>query len=287
MSTPNKYPETQGVAGIAASVTSIVEAFSSLVKLLLIGVILVVAWSNRAAVGPYIAHWLDTTTHVGFYGLSWDRQVSAERTIAEIAQRTDADPKWPRLNVPYARGAIIRASRNAEAIVGARILWVDGNPQNNDLEASILSDIGIEVRRALSTGEALSLLPGFAPDLIISNIVRDGDAQLPLNNCPAHYFEVPSGASISLKKLNEDTMAGTGKATGFGMAEAISQKFPDYTKHAQPRLIFYSGANGGVVAAQCARLVTNRVDVLLQGVVSALEEFRWQQLKDSTQPLRP
>lgn len=277
----------QGVAGIAASVTSIVEAFSSLVKLVLIGAILVLAWSNRAAVGPYMARWLDTTTHVGFLSLSIDRQVSAERTIAEIAQRTDADPNSPRLNVAYARGAIIRASRNAESIIGARILWVDGNPQNNELEASILSDMGIEVRRARNTGEALSLLPGFAPDLIISNIVRNGDEQLPLNNCPAHYFEVPSGVSVSLSKLNEDTMAGTGKATGFGMAEAISQKFPDYTNHAQPRLIFYSASNGGVVAAQCARTATNRVDVLLQGVVSALEEFRWQKLKNSTQPLRP
>jgi hypothetical protein len=86
----------------------------------------------------------------------------------------------------------------------------------------------------------------------------------------------------SLEELNSDTMAGHGIAGGLSMAEAISKQFADnsYTNHDSPRIIFYSSSNGGgVVASQCARIATNRVDVLFQNLVSALEEIRWEKLK--------
>jgi CheY-like chemotaxis protein len=280
MSNGDEAPTKRQPNATATSITSIADALYSLVKLAIILLVIFVAFVNRGLIGPYMAEWLDTITHVeaSTHGLSLDRQASAEKAIDQISLRNDADPTSPRLNAAYARGAIARASRNAAAIAGARILWVDGHPENNKLEEGIFSDMGIDVRRALTTKEALTLIPDFAPDIIISNIVRSGDEQLPLQNCPAHYFEVPSGVATDLTQLNTDTMAGTGKATGFGMAEVISQRFPYYTDHAQPRIIFYSGSSGGVVANQCSRITTNRVDILLQNVVSALEEFRWPKL---------
>jgi CheY-like chemotaxis protein len=274
----DEKPEN-GVTRIAASITSVIDALSSLAKLAIVAVILVVGWENRAVVSSYATQWLNGATHVGFLGLSVDRQISADQTITKIVKRDEPDPNLPKINESDARGAIVRASRNAAAIVGSRILWVDDKPHNNDLEVSILSDMGIETRRALSTKEALLLLPGFAPDLIISNVGRDGDQREPLNNCPAHYFDVPPNVSVNLSELNKQTMAGTGKATGFSMAEMISMVAPDYTNHLQPRLIFYSASNGGIVANQCARAVINRVDILLQTVVSALEELRWPRLQ--------
>ena len=241
------------------------------------------AWGSRSLLGPYLAHWLDSATHfqIGAQGISIDRQILAGIAINKLSQQSD--PNAPKIDAEYARGAVVRASRNAPAIVGARILWVDGNPSNNQLEENILTDMGIVIRRAPNTKIALSILPEFAPDIIISNIARSDEAQLPLHNCPAHYFAVPAGVSASLNTLNEATMAGTGKATGFGMAEAISNTFPIYTDHEQPRIIFYSASNGGLSASRCARVVTNRVDVLLQSVVSALEEIRWQKLQDERQ----
>jgi len=234
----------------------------------------------RSYVGPYLASWLQSATHVSVLGLSIDRP-AAELTITKIAARNATD--LPSIDAAYARGAIVRALRNAPAIVGARILWVDGQPQNNQDEESILTDMGIEVRRATNTKDALSLLPGYLPDLIISNVVRDGDEHLVLKNCPAHYFEVPRGLSVSLAQLNAETMAGTGRATGFSMAEAISniEALSVYTDHLQPRLIFYSASNGGISTSQCARTVTNRADLLLQSVVSGLEEVRWNKLQNS------
>jgi CheY-like chemotaxis protein len=270
--------EAQRATLIARSITSVVNAFFSLAKLALVTAILLIVWENRTFVGAYLKQWLNTATHVGFLGISVDRQLSAEKNINEISQRDSKKPELPQINTTYARGAIVRAARNAPAIVGARILWVDDHPDNNRLEEKVLNDIGIDVRRATSTKEALSLLPGLKPDLIISNIMRHGDETLPLHNCPAHYFEVPPGVSENLNSLNADLMAGKTKATGFSMAEAISEVAPEYTNHFQPKVIFYSASAGGISASQCARQVVNRVDLLLQDVVSALEEFRWMNL---------
>ena len=271
--------EAHGATALAASITSVVDAVFSLAKLALVVVVLIIVWDNRMFVGGYLSEWLNTATHVGIFGISVDRQISAENSITQITERNSNNPNLPQINAAFARGAILRASRNAPAITGARILWVDGNPQNNSLEESILTDIGIEVRRAANTKDALGLLPGFKPDLVISNVVREGDEAEPLHNCPAYYFEVPPGVNETLAKLNADLMAGKSKATGFSMAEAISKTASEYTNHLQPKLIYYSASTGGIAVSQCARLVTNRVDLLLQGVVSALEEFRWAKLQ--------
>jgi hypothetical protein len=290
-------PNARG--GITANIASIIEAMYSLIKLSILLIIIILIWINVDTVGPYAAIWANTITHLtaNWKGssISVERQISAENAIIQIAKETansiaqgskqnsDNTPT-PTFNTVVARGAIIRASRNAPAIDGAHVLWVDGHPENNQLEEGILKDMGIEVRRASTTKEALSLLPGFAPDIIISNIAREGDEQFPLQNCPAHYFEVPPGVPVNLDTLNAEVMAGTGKSTGYGMAEAISRQFPFYADHAQPRIIYYSGINGGVSVSQCARISTNRRDILLQSVVSALEELRWTKLPQTLPP---
>jgi hypothetical protein len=101
MSKADEKSETYGAAGITASITSIVNALFSLAKLALVGGILVLAWNNRALVGPYVARWLDSTTHVSFLGLSLDRQISAEKTITEIAERNDHN--LPKINARLTR----------------------------------------------------------------------------------------------------------------------------------------------------------------------------------------
>jgi hypothetical protein len=233
-------------------------------------------------VKSYTITWLNGATHLGFLGVSIDRE-AAERDIDEIAKRARQGQTDYSINEDFARGGIVRAIQNAPAIYGGRILWVD-DPTRNKLEISILGAIGVDVFQAKDTKEALTYLPIIRPDLIISNIVRDEDQPLPLKNCPAHYFQVPIGLTIGLNELNSETMAGSRKEGGFSMAEAISNLDTSrieggYTDHIQPRIIYYSATNAGRVANQCARLVTNRADLLLQTVVSSLEALRWRRLE--------
>jgi CheY-like chemotaxis protein len=270
------------LVNLTSTMTEAIKAVSALIRLSVLIVILTAAWMNRDVIAPFLDNFFSSATHVevGARGFTLDRQVSATRTIDEIVQRREkqGDGSVSGLNADYARGAIVRASRNAPAITGARILWVDGHPENNRLEESIFRDMGIDVRRALGTSEALRLLPGFSPDLIISNVIRPSDPQTPLSECPVHYFGVPNGVNSSLQQINSAANAGTGPTTGFAMAELIAKTSPEYVDPVRPRIIYYSASGGEILAAQCSRFVTNRVDVLLQGVVSALEELRWQKL---------
>jgi hypothetical protein len=225
----NEKSRTHGTAAVAEAIGSVVDVIFSLAKLGLIASILFIIWENRVFVGDYLSKWLNQATHVELWGVAIDRQLSAEKSIDEIAARNNKNVDLPQINTACALGAIVRASRNAPAMAGARILWVDGNPQNNAPEEGILNDIGIDVRRALTTKQAVDLLPGLNPDLIISNVWRDNDEAMPLSNCPARFFDSPYKTTASdaqtkkaeLETLNAKVMAGTTKATGFTLAEAI------------------------------------------------------------------
>lgn len=95
---------------------------------------------------------------------------------------------------------------------------------------------------------------------------------------------MPDGAEADLATLNNDLLEGRTTITGFSDAEAISgvpSLAREYAEYASPRIIFYTASSGAI--SQCARLVTSRPAVLLNAVVSALEELRWEKLKK--QPL--
>ena len=186
-----------------------------------------------------------------------------------------------------AQGALVRAERVFPALNGARILWVDGNPTDNTIEREIFEDIGMKFQLALNTDSALQLMEAETPDkfdLVISTVFRKEDHKpILLSKCPAVFFSLPSSQQASgyhydnLAQLNE-SLAATPPA-GFPMAESFAEHFPKtFGYNKIQRIIFYTGANDGISANACARLVTNRPDVLLQRVVSALAEFRWPEL---------
>jgi CheY-like chemotaxis protein len=187
--------------------------------------------------------------------------------------------------VPFAEAALARAELVLPALSGARVLWVDGTPSNNRLEEGVLQDMGMKVHRALTTPEALYLAERVDFDLIISNMFRSGDTSTPLARCGAAYFGFPDDKvrnqyGDDLNRFNANIQMNP--PAGFAMAEAFAQKFPERFGITQaPRIIFYTLASGGISASACGRIVTNRADVLLQSVVSALEELRWETLVPS------
>ncbi|MGJ4932610.1 hypothetical protein ACQR1I_18025 [Bradyrhizobium sp. HKCCYLS2038] len=259
---------------LSAQIASFVDALTALGKLMLVLAVLGLLWSKHEAVETYALQWLNSANKVGFLGWSIERQISAEQAVARIAK-----DKADVTNLAFAEGAIERAARSAPAIVGSRVLWVDDHPTNNDPERDALKAIGIQVFRVKNTSDAVRFVPVLEPDLIITDVVREGDQALPLRKCPAHYFELPPNVTVDLASLNSDLLQGKTKATGFSLPEAISDLDQGYTDHLTSRILLYSGSAGGRAASQCARLVTNRPDVLLHSIVSALEERHWQKLR--------
>jgi hypothetical protein len=288
-STNNGPPENSGKAskGFAAGFKSFSEGLWSLGQCLLAAFIAISIYWHWDAVASYASGWLSSATHVGFLTFSVERK-EAYTAIDAIAEVKKKDFQ---IDKEFAKGAVVRSVVNVSAIFGAKILWVDPNPQNNAQEMQILTNMGIAPFQVNDTAGAIEVLPIIKPDLIISDVGRK-EEPLPLEKCKVHYFDIPSGLpdppkgqSWSIDQINADALKGTSNATGgFSMAERLASTSTKwlgggYTNHAEPRILFYSGSNGGRVTNQCARLVTNRTDVLLQSIVSALETFRWDKLR--------
>lgn len=81
---------------------------------------------------------------------------------------------------PASSDELDRASRrlaSAAALVrGARILWVDDEPDNNSLDVRLLRSAGAKVKLALSTEQALRELARAHFELVISDIARGDEA---------------------------------------------------------------------------------------------------------------
>lgn len=67
-----------------------------------------------------------------------------------------------------------RAEMVGQMMRGARILWVDDHPENNEYEHRIMRSLGAIVDTARSSAEARSMLSRTNYALVISDIDRDG-----------------------------------------------------------------------------------------------------------------
>jgi CheY-like chemotaxis protein len=69
-----------------------------------------------------------------------------------------------------------RAERHADALVGARVLWVDDRPDRNTHERAAIEALGINVTTARWNEQAKPLVKHGAYDLVISDIERQNEA---------------------------------------------------------------------------------------------------------------
>jgi CheY-like chemotaxis protein len=263
-----------GLRDLVPLLANILKATGWLVLLLFV----LLHWS-------YFGQWFSSATHVEFPGVKIDRFVQASERIEENASTFKA--RDPEFQLEFAKAAIVRAERAAPAIKGALVLWVDDNPPNNQLELQILGDLGIRFVTALSTQEAMERLDRYKDkyDLIISNVGRK-EPPTRLSSCPVHYFEWQSDDQRKDFNGNLDAFNAEVNAKppgGFSLMEQIEEKYGDR----KPPIIFFTASSGGKVATLCSKTITNRVDELLQSVVTNLEEQRWQELQNDTQSTSP
>lgn len=247
------------------------EAAKTTAILILLGYV-VFHWSD-------LSEWLATITHGEAFGIKFDR-ATAEKKVGALAPTTISQK-----DRGFAQAAVTRAALVGNAVAGARILWLDTNLPNNTAERQVLQAISISVQRAQSPDDAMRLArqaakDGEPYDLIISNISANPGLG-PLKKCPVVFNEKPSQLNWSgtLDELNK--FENEKPRMGFAFAEQLAtdeDTAQAYMQPGNPRLIFYSGDNGGISSTMCARIVTNYADILLQNVVSALEESRWKKL---------
>jgi hypothetical protein len=89
-------------------------------------------------------------------------------TVKDLREKTTLMP------IPTEAWATVmrRAQRIADVLQGARILWVDDQPEKNRYELRSLESLGISVDLARSTEEALNMLARGDYDGMISDMAR-------------------------------------------------------------------------------------------------------------------
>jgi CheY-like chemotaxis protein len=106
-----------------------------------------------------------------------------ERAKEEKGQATQALARaTERSNYFATPEHLAQVLRRAEIVVPllhpeARVLWVDDHPENNNSEREILEALDIGVDEVISTDQALARFAPDTYDLIISDMVRDGEAE--------------------------------------------------------------------------------------------------------------
>jgi len=108
-------------------------------------------------------------------------------------------------------GVLRRAKLVSEAIRGARLLWVDDTPQNNDWERVMLRQLGVHVTAVTRTETALDCLRAEPFDLVISDITRTEVRDEGLRALPEIRRVAPSTAVIfCFGSLDPDRAVPTG-----------------------------------------------------------------------------
>lgn len=133
-----------------------------------------------SAIQDFIANLSEFTLKGAGIDISASRQKAAAALTAAAVARSDG-PVAPESAAADARQAVEIVSQNAtptaiRRATGARVLWVDDNPGNNNHERASLEALGVQFILATSTDAALDLLKQQKFDLIISDMSRPPDA---------------------------------------------------------------------------------------------------------------
>lgn len=279
-----------------SSVESALVALCSLTKIGAIAALVVWLLFNQ----EFLERWLWGLSGGEFLGFKFERS-DIDEVTAELQLYAASLKKSPQDNVDIdvnlALDAIVRAARVAPAIVNSRILWVDDKPAGNAAIESILGKLKIIVVDVNSTGAAISAMQVSPYDVIITNVWRPADPEnraQKLDICRVHYFDFPDpkleatftnaqevtqygnerARQLGLDRFNVE--ANLHGAAGFGLAETVLS-LPG-TNKTRPQIIFFAADNAKVARPMCGYRITNRADVLLNSVVSILEQRNAQSL---------
>jgi hypothetical protein len=286
---PASKPSDPGLLTIVSSaLETLFNVMTSLFKIVLAATVAVWIINHQ----EFLEKWLWGLTGGEVFGFKFTRE-----TIDQDAANLEAAVKSNSLYLFDERAvktALVRASRIAPAIVHSRILWVDDKP--NEIVNAAIADfleqtLKLIVVQVPTTAEALEAMRISPFDLLITNIWRPKDPdnrQRKLDRCRVHYFDFPDpsltkafmkadelqqyGAEMAksraLVRFNEEQ--NTHSPAGFGMAEMLVSA--PGTNSSKPEIIFFSAASAEVARPVCGYKITNRIDVLLNSIVSVLGE---------------
>ena len=260
-----------------AQILGIVDVLLSLAQraiyLAVLLAVLLWAFTNQSV----ITEWVKDVTKAELFGVKLERDVidRAERELEKLLGETE-NPR------EYSKAAITRAVHSYAAIKNANVLWVSDRPddQSNSDIVEILRQISINVAVLTNVKGAMDYVENNQVDLIVTDVWFGADqvGTSPIKTCHVFYSNFPS----SYQKAPGETLNDFNKKQnlaapgGYYLAELIEQKY-GYSD-GKPKLIFYSAENARISRSFCGNGIYNRYDLLLQAIISQLEEKRWHEL---------
>jgi CheY-like chemotaxis protein len=139
-------------------------------------VINLVGWCFGAVVLT-IAWRRNTIKSISFGPLNVQMQEAAVEAAATAARNWQAKEPGQKVDVPRIRQTISPAFRPevADNLTGKSVLWVDDNPENNELVVRALRRLRLDVEQTTSTESALAAMQRRHFDLVISDMGRGTD----------------------------------------------------------------------------------------------------------------
>jgi len=298
--TPPKPTEKQS---FAAALQQIFDLIFSFLKIGLVAAFAMWIYAHQ----DFAQQWLWSLSGGEVLGFKFAREV-IDRETATLEAAISKDYGF---NNEAVKSALVRASRQAPAIVNSRVLWVDDKPLGNAPISDLLKKLKIIVVNATSTKEALDAMRVSPFDIIVTNVWRPNDkeyAERALTLCSVHYFDFPdeqtaaqSNGADDLRVMTPDTARvqalfrfnqneNQRPPAGFALADIVLSS--PGTSESLPDVIFFSAVNAEVARPLCGYTITNRVDVLLNAIVSllaqrhsdALARKPWEPEKTAEQP---
>lgn len=140
-------------------------------------------WTVLAATLPHLV-WAAVLVGLAcFLGAETLRSVlgrveSVSAAGVEVRMREDLSRAADRQGAPLERDAAARIARrlaeSRRVLDGARVLWVDDNPENNGFERLTLETAGVLLDLATSDWDAMDRLNSRTYDLVLSDMERNG-----------------------------------------------------------------------------------------------------------------
>jgi CheY-like chemotaxis protein len=273
------------MAAFSSTLESLLNALSSLIKLAVIGILAIWIFSHQ----DFFEKWLWGLSGGEILGFKFTRE-SIDGATADLEFAIQQGINKYAFDNEALKGALIRASHVAPAIVNSRVLWVDDKPEGNAALVDVLKQkLKIIVVPVNSSAEALAAMQISPYDLIITNVWRPKDPQnlqLRLSACKVHYFDFPDerlareymdqvqnpvrevAKALALDRFNAEQNLHS--QAGYSLADQIVST--PGTRESKPEIIFFSAVNAEVARPMCGYRITNRADVLLNSIVSILGE---------------
>jgi CheY-like chemotaxis protein len=94
-------------------------------------------------------------------------EIGFQRKLEKVAEQKDQN-----LSLADLGHASRRLANSSHLTKDSKILWVDDQPENNELEAALLREAGASVEMRRSTDEAMQALKDTVYDVILSDVAR-------------------------------------------------------------------------------------------------------------------